>query len=305
VAGYSEAKQLARDMGIVLSDASEQVMWQMTGEQYQSPTISKMQSWFFRLNGNEAIVKTSRVLATSLGVRYLLNAATRGDNAALNQLNVDAGSVLAWDAAGRPAWSPELSPAQQVVAGKVGDALNQFVNEATLNPSKFQATHWGNNPYLKMAWHLKHFLYTYGDTVLGGMYREMRSRWMHLDPKQFGQAVAIAMPALIFGLAVLPLAAGSLELRDWIKRLNGQPGTEYQGSLDYLGATFTRAGGLGPVEFLSNMRQQQEWGMSIWGSISPVAGKVDTLFGSQGTEDKLRSLIPVWSQNKTLFGALK
>lgn len=305
VSGYKEAKQLAKDMGIVLSDASEQVMWQMTGEQYQSPTISKMQSWFFRLNGNELIVKTSRTLATGIGVRYLLNAAANGDNASLNQLNIDAGTVLAWDAAGRPAWSPELSPELQATAGAMGDALNQFVNEATLNPSKFQATHWGNNPYLKMAWHLKHFLYTYGDTVLGGMYREMRRRWQHLDPKQFGQAVAIAMPAIIFGLAVMPLAAGSLELRDWMRRLNGRPGTEYEDSLDYLNATFSRAGGLGPLEFLSNLRQQQEWGMSIWGSISPVAGKVDMLFNKQSAGEKVRQLVPVWSQNKTMFGALK
>lgn len=305
VSGYKEAKQLARDMGIVLSDASEQVMWQMTGEQYQSPMISKMQSWFFRLNGNEAIVKTSRTLATSIGVRYLLNAAANADNASLKQLNVDAGSILAWDAAGRPAWSPELSPEMQATAGAVGDALNQFVNEATLNPSKFQATHWGNNPYLKMAWHLKHFLYTYGDTVLGGMYREMRSRWQHLDPKQFGQAVAIAMPAIIFGLAVMPLAAASLELRDWMRRLNGRPGSEYEDSLDYMQATFSRAGGLGPLEFLTNLRQQQEWGMSIWGSISPVAGKVDSLFSKQTPGEKVRQLIPIWSQNKTMFGALK
>lgn len=305
VKDYGQAKQLARDMGIVLSDASEQVMWQMTGEQYQSPKINWMQRKFFHLNGNELIVRTSRTLATSLGVRYLLNAAAKGDTNSLTQLNVDAGSVLAWDAAGRPAWSPELDPTMQETAAKVGDALNQFVNEATLNPSKFQATHWGNNPYLKMAWHLKHFLYTYGDTVLGGMYREMRHRWQHMDPRQFGQAVAIAMPALIFGLAVMPLAAASLELRDWMKRLNHQPGDEYQGALDYLSATFSRAGGLGPLEFLTNLRQQQQWGMSIWGSISPVAGKIDTLFGQQSTEDKLRSLVPVWSQNKTLFGALK
>lgn len=305
ISDYRQAKQLAKDMGIVLSDASEQVMWQMTGEQYQSSTISKMQSWFFWLNGNEAIVKTSRTLATSIGVRYLLNAAANADNASLKQLNVDAGSVLAWDAAGRPAWSPALSPEMQATAGAVGDALNQFVNEATLNPSKFQATHWGNNPYLKMAWHLKHFLYTYGDTVLGGMYREMRRRWQHLDPKQFGQAVAIAMPAIIFGLAVMPLAAGSLELRDWMRRLNGRPGSEYEDSLDYMQATFSRAGGLGPLEFLTTLRQQQEWGMSIWGSISPVAGKVDSLFSKQTAAEKMRGLIPVWSQNKTMFGALK
>jgi hypothetical protein len=56
---------------------------------------------------------------------------------------------------------------------------------------------------------------------------------------------------------------------------------------------------------LANIQRQQEWGMSIWGSISPVAGKVDMLFGGQPAGEKLRQLTPIWSQNKTLFGLLE
>lgn len=305
VSDYAQAKKLARDMGVVISDASEQVVWQMTGEQYRSPLISKMQATFFKYNGNALIVKTSRILATGIGVRYLLHAAATNDAGSLSRLNIDAGTVHAWDQAGRPTWNPDLDPVTAEIASKVSDAVNQFVNEATLNPSKFQATHWGNNPWLKMIWHLKHFLYTYGDTVLGGMYREMRRRWKHLDPTEFAQAMAIAMPALIFGIAILPLAAASLELRDWIRRLNGQQGDEYQDALEYLGAAFTRSGGLGPLEFLFNMRQQQEWGKSVFGSIAPVPGKIDTLFSDASAAGKLRQMVPVWSQNKTLFGALE
>lgn len=302
---FQDAKRFARDMGIVLSDVSEQVMWQSTGDQYRSPAISKMQSWFFRLNGNELIVRTSRTLATGVAIRYILSAAADGDTASLERLGLDAGTVHAWDQAGKPAWSPELEGAERELAAKVTDAVNQFVNEATLNPSRFQATHWGNNPYLKMIWHLKHFLYTYADTVLGGMWREMRRRWAHLDPKQFGDAVAIASPALIFGLAVLPLAAASLEMRDWIRRLNGGPGKEYEGAVDYVSDVFARAGGLGPVEFLFNMRQQQEWGNSVFGSIAPVPAKIDMLFSDRDAVEKLRQMTPIWSQNKTMFGLLE
>lgn len=308
---YQDARRFARDMGIVLSDASEQVMWQSTGDQYQSPLINKMQSWFFRLNGNELIVKTSRTLATGVAIRYLLAAAADGDKAALARLNIDAGTIHAWEQAGKPAWSADLDPATQAIAAKVGEAVSQFVNEASLNPSRFQATHWGNNPYLKMIWHLKHFLYTYGDTVLGGIWRETQRRWKHLDPRKFSQALAIAMPALIFGVLVMPLAAAALELRDWIRRANGQRELEYDGALDYFGDVFSRAGGLGPVEFLLNMRQQQEYGASIFGSISPTLGKIDMLF-SDYKEDgdrlnmqelawKLRQLTPVAAQNPGLW----
>lgn len=300
-----EARRFARDMGIVLSDASEQVMWQATGDQYRSPMISKMQSWFFRLNGNEHIVRASRTLATGIGIRYLLQAAAAQDEASLARLNIDAKTVLAWDAAGRPTWSPEQAADVQELAAAVTGAVSQFVNEATLNPSRFQATHWGNNPYMKMIWHLKHFLYTYGDTVLLGMYREMRRRWGHLDARQFQNAVSIAAPALIFAVAVMPLAMASLELRDWMRRLNGQSGKEYEGTLEYFQAVFDRAGGLGPIDFVLNLREQQEQGRSIWGTISPTMGKVDQLLGGGSAEAKVRAMTPVWSQNKTLFGLLE
>lgn len=300
ISSFGEAKRLAQDLGIVLSDASEQVVWQMTGEQYRSPAISKMQSLFFKYNGNALIVKYSRILATGLATRFLLNAAAANDTASLNKLNIDAGTILAWDQAGRPAWSPHLDPATAQIARAVADSINQFVNEATLNPSRFQATGWGNNPWMKMIWHLKHFLYTYGDTVLGGIYREMRSRWKHLNPSDFNDALAVAAPAILFGVAVMPLAAASLEARDWIRRLNGRRSTEYEDSISYLSDVFNRAGGLGPVDFLLSMREQQEWGRSVWGTLAPVPGKVDTLFGSGSAESKVRQLIPIWSQNKGL-----
>lgn len=303
---HQQSKRFARDMGIVLSDSSEQVMWQMTGDQYQSPLISKMQSTFFKYNGNAWIIKTSRTLATGIGIRYLLNAAADGDTGALQRLNIDAGTVHAWDQAGRPTWSPDQDEATQAIAAAVTDAVSQFVNEATLNPSRFQSTHWGNNPYFKMIWHLKHFLYTYGDTVLGGIYREMRRRFKHLDPTEFNQAVAIAAPALLFAVAVMPLAAAALEARDWVRYANGQRASEYNDALEYFGAVFDRAGGLGPVEFLLNMREQQERGMSVFGALAPVPGKVDMLFSTRtNAEYKMRQMVPVWSQNKTLFGLLE
>ena len=300
-----QAKRFARDMGIVLSDASEQVIWQMTGEQYRSPLIQKAQSIFFKLNLNDAIVRTSRTLATAIGIRYLLNAAATGDVQALARLNIDAGTIHAWEQAGRPTWSPDLDAVTADIASKVSDAVSQFVNEATLNPSKFQATGWGNNPWFKMIWHLKHFLYTYADNVLLGIYRDMRRRFKHMDQMTFAQFMAVSMPLIVFGIAVLPLAAASLEARDWVRRLNGKRGQEYEDALEYFSAVFTRAGGFGPLDALINMRQQQEYGVSVFGALGPVPGKIDMLFGGGEWTSKARQLIPVVSQNPGLARVLE
>jgi hypothetical protein len=311
-----QARQFTRDMGIVMSDMADRVSWQLMGEQYQSPMMQKITHQFFYWNGNKTIVDFSRYMAVSVAMRYLQSSAESGDHGALHRLNIDAATVNAWVAAGRPAWKPGLPEAQQGPALAVADAINQFVGEATLRPSRFQATNWGNNPWMKIIWQLKHFLYTYGDTVLGGIWRETSRRWKGVEGAQLGQALAVATPALLFAVFVLPLAAAAGEGRDLIRRLNGQrsqlrTGNGMDNALGYLKDAFNRAGGLGPLNILEGMSMANEYNRSPILAISPVLAKLEYLadFGD-GTEgghkapamkDKVRSLLPVFSQNKALF----
>jgi hypothetical protein len=303
-----QARLFAHDMGIVLSDTAEQVVWQSTGEQYQSPLMQKVTHQFFKWNGNKLVVNMARTLGVSVAMRYLQTSAEQGDHGALQRLNIDAATVQAWIEAGRPTWSPGLPLAQRGPAKAVADAVNQFVNEATLNPSRFQATDWGNNPYLKFIWQLKHFLYTYGDTVLGGMWREMHRRWGQKDGLDPAQLAFVAAPVVLFGVFVLPLAAASLESRDWIRRFNGQQARRQQydsamdESLSYISDLFTRAGGFGPWEVLRSMEQQAEWGMNPILGISPTVSRIGGLFDPDLTMGaKVRSVIPMASQNKGLW----
>lgn len=302
------ARRFARDMGIVLSDTAEQVVWQSMGEQYQSPLMQKITHQFFKWNQNKRIVDMARTLSVSVAMRYLQTSSEQGDHGALQRLNIDAATVQAWIEAGRPTWSPDLPLAQRGPAKAVADAVNQFVSEATLNPSRFQATDWGNNPYLKFIWQLKHFLYTYGDTVLGGIWRETHRRWGQKQGVDPAQLAFVAAPMILFGVFVLPLAAASIESRDWIRRMNGQQkrAQKYDSALDeslsYTSDLFMRAGGFGPWEVLRSMEQQAEWGMNPILGISPTVSRIAGLFDPDlKGEAKVRSLIPVVSQNKGLW----
>lgn len=318
-ADLPQARRFARDMGIVLSDTADRVAWQSMGEQYQSPLMQKVTHQFFKWNGNKLIVDLSRTMAVSVAMRYLQSALEAGDIAALTRLNVDAGSVRAWIDMGRPTWSPELPEAQRAVAKAVGDAINQFVGEATLRPSRFQATNWGNNPWLKVIWQLKHFLYTYGDTVLGGIWRETHRRYERMQGVDPAQLAVVATPALLFGVFVLPLAAAAMETRDWMRRLNGtqvrEPNydSDLQAAAAYVYQAFGRAGGFGPLEVLGGMGMAAEYGRSPLLALSPTLSKLEYLadWGKDGAlseaelVEKVRSLTPIWSQNKTLFGLLE
>lgn len=312
VSSYQEGQRLARDIGHVLVDSAERTIWQATGEQYQTPLAQKMNHFLFKWNGTQLITNISRTLATGLAVKYLEDAVRKGDMGALHRLNIDAETFQSWSALGRPAPSVSQSAMHYAVSTKAVAAVNQFVREAVVSPSRFQATGWGNHPAAKLIWHLKHFVYTYGDTILGGMWRDMKRRFKHLDGSAFNRAVLAALPAVLFGVLVLPLAAAALELRDLIRRLNGQRTKEYDNAGEYFVALFDRAGGFGPLSFFLNAYEAQtEYQASVFGTLSPTTAKVDMLFSDYKQDGdrtnaeelawKLRQLTPVAAQNPGLW----
>lgn len=310
VRSIDEGRRLAESFGIVLSDASQRIIWQATGEQYQSPMAQKMNYWLFKLNMNQAITNASRTLSVGVAAQYLTKAAADGDHQALTRLNIDAATVRAWDRSGRQAPSVGQSEAAYAINARVADAVSQFVNEATVSPSRFQATHWGNNPMFKLVWHLKHFMWAYGDTIIGGMWRDAKRRFKDLDGPAFNRAVMASAPMILFALAAMPLAAAALELRDWIRRLNGVK-EEERSAAEYMGAVFDRAGGLGPLAFAAGAyKAQSEYGVSLFGALSPTLGKLDMMFTDYGKDGKIderellwkaRQLTPIASQNKGLW----
>lgn len=305
--GWSDARAFAKDMGVVMAHSTEYLAW--ATDQYQTPLNRKIDRWFFLINGNKLVTDTSRVLSLAVGSQYLLRMAKEGDHAALARLNVTAEQVLTWEAAGRPRWSMDQSPLERQNTAAVVDALNQFVGEASLAPSRFQATHWGNNPYMRVIWQLKHFLYTYGDTVLGNIWREGKRRFKGDTSK-----LMVMTPALVLLAATLPLGLASGEARDWLRRINGDKSL-YAGesaTTDRLVDGVFYSGLLGPLDILFGMARQAGWG-NVPGAIGPSLGvawrSVDALNIGDDNRDAdfaaaARVLIPVVSQNKGLWPVL-
>ena len=81
--------------------------------------------------------------------------------------------------------------------------------------------------------------------------------------------------------------------------------------MQYFVDTFDRAGGLGPLAFVAGAyRAQADYGVSLFGSLSPTLGKLDMLFtdylgdGQINREElmwKARQLTPIAAQNKALW----
>ena len=292
VKDMKQARRFATDLGIILTDGAEQMALETMGAQYSSPMQHKISQVFFKVNGQQFITRLSRTLAVSTGTRFMINAAQRvkeGDTAAVNELamiHIDAKTVNQWVADGMPT--------DNMVVNK---ALNQFVYESSIKPSKFEATKWGNNPYWKLAWHLKQFFYSYGTVIVGGIARHTYQKYQEGVANGNVPAAAALMastPLLIAGLAFLPLAGLSEELRELIKGTNR---TDKMRSGEYMSHLLSKTGGLGPFEMLSSMNQAYDWNKSVVASMTPTTGLVETMLSSEVSgEKKLKRMIPFYSQ---------
>ena len=292
VKDMKQARRFATDLGIILTDGAEQMALETMGAQYSSPMQHKISQVFFKVNGQQFITRLSRTLAVSTGTRFMLNAAQRvkeGDTAAVTELemiHIDAKTVNQWVADGMPT--------DNMVVNK---ALNQFVYESSIKPSKFEATKWGNNPYWKLAWHLKQFFYSYGTVIVGGIARHTYQKYQEGVANgnvPVAAALMASTPLLIAGLAFLPLAGLSEELRELIKGTNR---TDKMRSGEYMSHLLSKTGGLGPFEMLSSMNQAYDWNKSVVASMTPTTGLVETMLSSEVSgEKKLKRMIPFYSQ---------
>jgi hypothetical protein len=309
VRGYAEARRFAKAAGNVLSHSAEQIMWQSMGDNYESPLLNKMGTAFFKYNGQKAITDVNRIMGISIGTQYLLRSAEMGDTQALQQLGLTAEDVRTWDKNGRQVWTAGGDSRANDNSAKVQAALTQFMYEGSSMPSKFQNPSWFNNPYLKMFWMIKRYMYAYGEGILMGMWRQSKRQWVRgqgLGAEQ--KAFMAAAPFMAFAVATIPLAAAGTELREWMRPITtGRPGKDiddHGGVAKYSEYLFSRAGGYGPLEMIRSMRQQSDWGYSPLGSFSPVIGKLEMLanWGADGSlsgseaGNKLRQLTPIASQ---------
>lgn len=295
MAELKDAKKLAFEIGAILTDGAEQAKLESMGPGYQSPLNHKINQWFFALNGQQFVTRMSRAVSAGLGARFLVNAAKaakKGDVLATKELerfHISAEEMIQWHNNGR-------GDSRAVHA-----AISQFVYESTIRPSRWEATAWGNNAYLKMAWHLKQFFYSYGKVLLGGIWRNTAQRYNLARDAGAGRLPAAALssaPILVAGGLLLPLAAAAQELREGV---TGVDRTERLGPAAYAGMLFSKAGGLGPLEIIDNMLEAGDYGRSPIAAFTPVTSKLETLMGSAPTETKLRSLMPFFSQNKRAF----
>jgi len=279
-----QSVQFALDVGAIAQDSLSMMYIHASEQDYMTPGSKKLTDYFFKAIMLEQFTKFTRVFAAGMGKRFLVSTAHNvvSDRVTtdrwLKELNITRAEVLAWEKSGFDITTPEGKKASQ--------AVYQFVNESIIRPNAAQRPVWASNPYFALVWQLKGFFYAYGQTIVGGQYREMSNRF-----REKGVSGA-AIPLSMMALTILPLTLMGLELKEWTKwALAGPlPGVEMDDkyfrtdNMDWgtwFFELFDRSGLAGPFGLLFPLIPGQsfggpyETGMDILG---PTFGKAADLY---------------------------
>jgi hypothetical protein len=174
----------------------------------------------------------------------------------------------------------------------VQDAILNFVDEAIVRPNAAQRPTWASDPHYMLIWQLKSFFYSFGQIVVGGVAREMQSRWAE------GDRAKSALPAMVLFAALLPLAALALQTREMIKGAFKDDEREKpeEDTINYLFDLVDRAGILGPLSIIKSMSDAGNYGRSgVFAALGPTAGTLETFLDGD-TQGLAKRLIPIYSQ---------
>ena len=279
---YEEAQTL----GVIANDVINDAIVAGYGSEWMSPGSRKVTDAFFKIIGLEHWTRMTRVVASSFGREFLIkHAATPNQRSAryLQELGIDGDTVNAWINTGYDYDSP---PGREVQR-----AILRFTEESILRPNSAERPTYMSDPRFMLFAQLKGFYYSFGQKVVGGMYREMQSR------RQAGEPIAAAMsPMILAGVALMPLAAMALALREEIKYDEGMAPTDRMDPGEYMMELVSRAGFLGPLEIPLSMFNASDYGQPFW--VAPLGPAVGTGYDliADGPIDTLEELIPIYNQ---------
>jgi|GEM_PF-605775 len=303
ISQYHTLAEQARIMGLAQHDAIVSIIQSQYGEMYMDPKVQKWNETFFRFTGLEQFTRMTRVVAMGMGKDFIREHARKAGNGDkrseryLRELGLEAADVALWESLGEPVSMSAKDPNSRTIV-KVLDALDQFVTESVLRPDAGQRPVWANDMRFQLVWQLKSFFWAFAHNIMGGIYREMRSRAI-----ETGNPLEIAAPTVLASISLLPLAALGLSLRETIKYGFEEDPTDDEDMISYTYELFDRAGGLGPLNLVQGMFDATERGNSgVISLLGPTAGHAET-FLSDGFAAGVKRGIPVHNQlNGSIFG---
>ena len=276
----------ARFLGTISNDVINESIISGYGSEWMDPNARYITDAFFKIIGLEHWTRMTRVVATSFGREFLIKHATENTPRGiryLDELGIDGETVRQWINSGYDYNTADGRAVQM--------AILRFTDEAILRPNSAERPTYMSDPRFMLFGQLKGFYYSFGQKVVGGMYREMKSR------QAAGEGLSAQTSVMILaGVALLPLAAAALAIREAIKYEEGRAPTDRMDTTEYMFELVSRAGFLGPLEIPLAMYNSSDFSQPFWvAPLGPTAGTAYDIV-TDGPIDAMENLIPVYNQ---------
>ena len=294
---YAEKLERSKTIGYVNRRLTNQAFLEQFGVNHLSGFAQKGMESFFKWNGQQLWTDMTRVMSGAVAEDFLINhaqKAVQGDENStryLRELNIDAETVLQWEADGQPTWSPNSdNDISNRRASEVQRSIAQFVDESILRPNAAMRPVWASDPRFMLVWHLKSFFYAFGKVILGGVFREAQTR------VKSGQIAAAAVPLLLMGMFMLPLAALGLSIREWIQYGDSGKPTDRMQEGEYLMELVKRSGFYGPLEMAFSALNAEQYGSNAVVALLGPAFQHAEVLATGSTEQKISRSLPIVNQ---------
>jgi len=273
-----EAKELGEDLGVTSERTMENMMMTDADHEYMDPRARVIGDKFFQVIMLDWFTRFTREFASNMGVQFMLRHAVNDSGNPrseryLRDLGVSAADVKAWEADGRSFDSD--------AGRRVQDGLTRFVESSMLRPNSAERPSWANDPRFALIWQLKSFLYSFSKTIGGGIIREAKARAKESNTTGLQKLGGVGLTLALAGVAFMPLAMISLELRELAKYLIAGvlPGINQNGGRyfrsdrmdwsQYMTEIFDRSGFNGPMSIVTSMMNADKWGST---PLAPLLG---------------------------------
>ncbi len=292
-----EAVKFARDVAVTSGEAMSTAWVSEADLDYMDPVAADFTDRWFKVTGLNFFTRFTREFAAGMGRRFLIQHAynpTERSERYLADLGVTADQVKAFFDNEQDVKSPEAEAVRQ--------AVTRFVESSILRPNAAERPIWASDPRYALIWQLKGYLWSFYKTIVGGLMREVRQ-----TKKETRSIPAMSALFALAAVAFLPLAALSMETREWVKFGLASGSGLVDGDKDYFRTdrmdwgeyTFNlidRSGFLGPWSLVAMMHQSAEWGRSpLSPLLGPSAETLETVL-RDGWKSFPNRLAPIYNQ---------
>lgn len=245
--GDDALRAMAEQMGIIEREGLSDLTAALYGNIYDPDSrTAKVNSWVFRLNGMEAMLRFTRLSALAAGHRFLIKHKTQPNKHSeryLRELGLTPSMIRVTKNGRFVVMTPQIEA-----------ALRRFVDESTVRPTPGQKPSWHNDPNFSLAAQYKGYLYAFYETVL---------KRIGLELSQGNPAVMAPM------LAYIPVTMMAEMTRDLLQ----DDGDEKEAE-DYLSQSIERSGLLGPrLGVLDETTKNVKYGNAVTGTLGGATGQ--------------------------------